>query len=186
MRLQTRRTVSRLLGDIAPIPMKTTALALIVFLTLPSLAHAEDKQDKLPSPAHAEDEQDKLPSPAHAKDKQDTLPSLAQAEHKQDKLFTAVRIGMWTAQAMDLSVTQRILGAGTGREGNTVTGWTTRDPFVAAATRVGGAIAIDYLLRQTHRKNRTLAIWTGIGVTAAYSIVLAHNWQVMRAAELGR
>jgi hypothetical protein len=140
--------------------MKATGLALIVFLALPSLAHAEEEQDK--------------------------LPSLARAEAKQDNLFTSVRIGMWTVQAMDLSVTQRILGAGTGREANTVTGWTTRDPFVAAATRVGGALAIDYMLRQTHRKNRTLAIWTGLGVTAAYSVVLAHNWQVMKDGELRR
>jgi hypothetical protein len=127
--------------------MKTTALALIVFLTLPSLAHAEDKQDKL---------------------------------------FTAVRIGIWTTQAMDLAVTQRVLGAGTGREANTLVGWTMSDPYVAAATKVGGALAIDYLLRQMHRRNRTAAIWTGIGVTTAYSIVLVHNWQVMRAGELGR
>ena len=140
--------------------MKATGLALIVFLALPSLAHAEEEQDKLPSVAHA--------------------------EVKQDTLFTAVRVGMWTVQAMDLSVTQRILGAGTGREANTVTGWTTRDPFVAAATRVGGALAIDYMLRQTHRKNRTLAIWTGMGVTAAYSVVLVHNWHVMKDGELRR
>jgi hypothetical protein len=124
--------------------MKTTGLALIVFLTMPSLAHADDK------------------------------------------LFTAVRIGMWTTEAMDLAVTQRVLGAGTGREANTLMGWTTRDPYVAAATRVGGALAIDYLLRQTHRRNRTAAIWTGIGVITAYSIVLVHNGQVMRAGELGR
>ena len=140
--------------------MKATGLALIVFLALPSLARAEEEQDKLPSLTHV--------------------------EIKQDTLFTAVRVGMWTVQAMDLSVTQRILGAGTGREANTVTGWTTRDPFVAAATRVGGALAIDYMLRQTHRKNRTLAIWTGMGVTAAYSVVLVHNWQVMKDGELRR
>ena len=126
--------------------MKATVLALIVFLMLPSLAHAEDK----------------------------------------DKLFNAVRIGMWTTQAMDLAVTQRVLGAGTGREANTAIGWAMRDPYVAAATKVGGAFAIDYLLRQTHRKNRMAAIWTGIGVTAAYGIVLVHNRQVMRAGELGR
>jgi ABC-type Fe3+-siderophore transport system permease subunit len=131
--------------------VKTTLLALIVFLTLPSLAHAQDKQDK-----------------------------------KDDKLFTAVRIGMWTTQAMDLAVTQRVLGAGTGREANTLMGWTMRDPYMAAATKVGGALAIDYLLRQAHRRNRKAAIWTGIGVTAAYSFVLVHNWQVMRAGETGR
>jgi Domain of unknown function (DUF5658) len=140
--------------------MKTTALALLVFLTLPSLARAQDKQDR--------------------------LPSLPQAEVKQDKLFTAVRIAMWTTQAMDLAVTQRVLGAGTGREANTLMGSAMRDPFVAAATKVGGTLALDYLLRHTHRRNRTAAIWTGIGVTAAYSIVLVHNWQVMRAGELGR
>jgi hypothetical protein len=117
-----------------------------------------------------------LPSLAHAQDKQD----------KQDKLFTAVRIGMWTTQAMDLAVTQRALGAGTGREANALMGWTMNDPFVAAATKVGGALAIDYLLRQLHRKNRKAAIWTGIGVTAAYSIVLVHNQQVMSAGGLGR
>ena len=93
---------------------------------------------------------------------------------------------MWTTQAMDLAVTQRVLGAGTGREANTLMGWTMRDPYVAAATKVGGALAIDYLLRKTHRKNRKAAIWTGIGVTAAYSVVLVHNWQVMRAGELRR
>jgi hypothetical protein len=124
--------------------MKTTAFVLLALLTLPSLAHAEDK------------------------------------------LFTAVRIGVWTTQAMDLSVTQRVLGAGTGREGNTLIGWTMNDPYVAAATKVGGALAIDYLLRLTHRKNRTAAIWTGIGVTTAYSFVLAHNWRVMTAGEPGR
>ena len=126
--------------------MKTTVLALIVFLTLPSLAHAEDK----------------------------------------DKLFTAVRMGMWTTQAMDLAVTQRVLGAGTGREANALTGWAMSDPYVAAATKVGGALAIDYLLRTTHRRSRMAAIWTGIGVTAAYSVVLVHNRQVMRAGELRR
>jgi hypothetical protein len=124
--------------------MKTTLLALIVFLTLPSLAHA------------------------------------------QDRLFTAVRIGVWTTQAMDLSVTQRVLGAGTGREANTLMGWTMRDPYVAAATKVGGALAIDYLLRQVHPRNRTAAIWTGIAVTAAYSVVLVHNRRVMTAGELRR
>jgi hypothetical protein len=130
--------------------MKTTLLALIVFLMLPSLAHADDKNDK------------------------------------NDKLFTAVRIGMWTTQAMDLAVTQRVLGAGTGREANTLMGWTMRDPYVAAVTKVGGALAIDYLLRYQHRKNRKAAIWTGIGVTAAYSFVLVHNRQVMKAGEAGR
>ena len=115
--------------------MKTTALALIVFLTLPSLAHAEEKD-------------------------------------KQDKLFTAARIGVWTTQAMDLAVTQRVLGAGAGQETNALMGWTMRDPALAAATKVGGALAIDYLLRQAHRKNRKAAIWSAIGVTAAYSIVL--------------
>jgi hypothetical protein len=30
------------------------------------------------------------------------------------------------------------------------------------------------------------AIWTGIGVTAAYSVVLVHNRQVMRAGDLRR
>jgi uncharacterized protein DUF5658 len=124
--------------------MKTTALALIVFLTLPSLAHAEDK------------------------------------------LFTGVRIGMWTTQAMDLAVTQRVIGAGTGQEANTLIGWTTGDPYVAAATKVGGAIATDYLLRKLHRKHRKAAIWTGIGVTAAYSVVLVHNQKVMRDGERGR
>jgi hypothetical protein len=128
--------------------MKTTALALVVFLTLPSLAHAEDK--------------------------------------KNDKLFTAVRIGVWTTQAMDLAVTQRVLGAGTGQEANTLMGWTMRDPYMAAATKVGGALAIDYLLRQAHRKNRKAAIWSAIGVTAAYSVVLVHNRQVMKAGELRR
>ena len=127
--------------------MKTTLLALLVFLTLPSLAHADDKADKL---------------------------------------FTAVRIGMWTTQAMDLAVTQRVLGAGTGREGNTLMGWTNSDPYVAAATKVGGALAIDYALRQLHRKNRKAAIWTGIGVSAGYSLMLVHNWQVMRDGELRR
>jgi Domain of unknown function (DUF5658) len=128
--------------------MKLTLLALIVFLMLPSLAHAQDK--------------------------------------REDKLFTAVRIGMWTTQAMDLAVTQRVLGAGTGREANTLMGWTNRDPYVAAATKIGGTLAIDYLLRLQHRKNRKAAIWTGIGVTAAYSFVLVHNYQVMRAGELRR
>src|SRR5262245_19856966 len=128
--------------------MKTTLLALIVFLTLPSLAHADDKKD--------------------------------------DKLFTAVRIGMWTTQAMDLAVTQRVLGAGTGREGNTLMGWTNSDPYVAAVTKVGGALVIDYLLRYQHRKNRKAAIWTGIGVTAVYGFVLVHNRQVMKAGEAGR
>jgi ABC-type Fe3+-siderophore transport system permease subunit len=123
---------------------KTIVLALIVFLALPSSAHAEDK------------------------------------------LFTAVRIGVWTTQAMDLAVTQRVLGAGTGREANTLMGWTMRDPYVAAATKVGGALAIDYLLRQAHRRNRMAAIWTGIGVTTAYSFVLVHNRRVMTAGELGR
>jgi len=113
------------------------------------------------------------------------LPSLAHAE-EQDKLFTAVRVGVWTTQAMDLSVTQRILGAGTGREANTLMGWTMSDPYVAAATKVGTGLAIDYLLRLTHRKNRTAAIWAGIGVTTAYSFVLAHNWRVMTAGEAGR
>ena len=113
------------------------------------------------------------------------LPSLAHAEDK-DKLFTAVRIGMWTTQAMDLAVTQRVLGAGTGREANTLMGWTMSDPYVAAATKVGGAFAIDYLLRKAHGRSRMAAIWTGIGVTAAYSVVLVHNWQVMKAGELGR
>ena len=129
--------------------MRRSLLALIVFLTLPSLAHAEEKE-------------------------------------KQDKLFTAVRIGMWTTQAMDLAVTQRVLGAGTGREGNTLMGWTMSDPYVAAATKVGAALAIDYLIRQLHPRNRKAAIWTGIGITAAYSIVLVHNQQVMRAGELHR
>ena len=124
--------------------MKTTGLALIVLLTLPSRAYADDK------------------------------------------LFTALRIGVLTTQAMDLAVTQRILGAGTGREANTLIGWTMRDPYVAAATKVGGALAIDYLLRHLHRRNRTAAIWTGIGVTGAYSILLVHNRQVMTAGELGR
>ena len=110
-----------------------------------------------------------------------TVPSLAHAQDKQDTLFTAVRIGMWTTQVMDLAVTQRVLGAGTGREANTLMGWTMGDPYVAAATKVGAALAIDYLLRQTHRRNRKAAIWAGIGVTAAYSIVLVHNQQVMRA-----
>jgi len=128
------------------ITMKTTGLALIVFLMLPSLAHAQEK----------------------------------------DKLFTAARIGVWTTQAMDLAVTQRVLGAGTGQEANPILGWTMRDPYVAAATKVGGALAIDYLLRRVHRTNRKTAIWTGIGVTAAYSFVLVHNWQVMKAGELGR
>ncbi len=155
MRRHTRRTASHLLkprhcADLllveSDIDMKTSLLALIVFLALPSLAHAEDK----------------------------------------DKPFTAVRISMWTTQAMDLAVTQRILGAGTGREANTLMGPTMRDPFVAAATKVGGALAIDYLLRYAHRKNRKAAIWTGIGVTAAYSVVLAHNWQVMKAGERRR
>ena len=116
------------------------------------------------------------------------LPSLAHAEDKDknDKLFTAVRIGMWTTQAMDLAVTQRVLGAGTGREANTLMGWTTGDPYVAAATKLGGTLAIDYLLRYQHRKNRKAAIWTGIGVTAAYSFVLVHNRQVMKAGESGR
>src|SRR4030095_9468809 len=99
--------------------MKTTLLALLVILTLPSLAHAADKDDKL---------------------------------------FTAVRIGMWTTQAMDLSVTQRVLGSGTGREANTLMGWTMHDPYVAAATKVAGALAIDYLLRQTHGRSRMAAI----------------------------
>ena len=127
--------------------MKITLLALLVFLTLPSLAHADDKADKL---------------------------------------FTAVRVGMWTTQAMDLAVTQRVLGAGTGREANTLMGWTNSDPFVAAATKVGGSLAMDYFLRQLHRKNRKAAIWTGIGVTAGYSLMLVHNWQVMRDGELRR
>jgi hypothetical protein len=124
--------------------MKTIVLALIVFLTLPPLAHAEDK----------------------------------------DTLFNAVRIGMWTTQAMDLAVTQRVLGAGTGREANTLMGWTMSDPYVAAATKVGGALVIDYLLRKQHQRSRMAAIWTGIGVTAAYGVVLVHNRQVMRAGEL--
>ena len=115
--------------------MKTTGFALIVFLTLSSLAQAEDT------------------------------------------LFNAVRIGMWTTQVMDLAVTQRVLGAGTGREANMLMGWTMGDPYVAAATKVGGALAIDYLLRKTHRKNGKAAIWTGIGVTAGYSLVLVHNWR---------
>jgi hypothetical protein len=126
--------------------MKTIVLALIVFLTLPPLAHAEDK----------------------------------------DTLFNAVRIGMWTTQAMDLAVTQRVLGAGTGREANTLMGWTMSDPYVAAATKVGGALVIDYLLRKQHQRSRMAAIWTGIGVTAAYGVVLVHNRQVMRAGEAGR
>ena len=82
MRRRTRRTASHLLSYTqgrSRGSMKTTVLALIVFLTLPSLAHAEEKQ-QLPS----------LPTP-----------------FKQDKMLTAVRIGMWTTQAMDLSVTQR-------------------------------------------------------------------------------
>lgn len=124
--------------------MKPSVLVLIVFLTMPSLAHADDK------------------------------------------LFTAIRIGSLTAQAMDLAVTQRVLGAGTGREVNPVMGWTTRDPYVAAATKIGGALAIDYFLRRTHRRNRMAAIWTGIGVTAAYSVVLIHNRQVMRTGEQER
>jgi hypothetical protein len=124
--------------------MKTTVVALIVFLTLPSLAHAEET----------------------------------------DKLFTAVRIGTWATQAMDLAVTQRALGAGTGREANPVMGWSMSDPFVAAATKVGAALAIDYLLQKTHRRSRMEAIWMGIGVTAAYSVVLVHNQQVMKAVEL--
>ena len=128
--------------------MKTTLLALVVFLTLSSLAHAQDKKD--------------------------------------DKLFTVVRIGMWTTQAMDLAVTQRVLGAGTGREANTLMAWTNSDPYVAAATKIGGTLAIDYLLRRQHRRNRKAAIWTGIGVAAGYSLVLVHNWQVMRAGELRR
>ena len=113
------------------------------------------------------------------------LPSTARAEDK-DKLFTAVRIGIWTTQAMDLAVTQHVLGAGTGREANPLIGWTMRDPYAAAAMKVGGALVIDYLLRQTHQRNRAAAIWTGIGITAAYSIVLVHNRQVMRAGEPGR
>jgi Domain of unknown function (DUF5658) len=158
MRRHTRPPASRLLErrGIAPIvywpnltsKMKTTLLALIVFLILPSLAHAQDK--------------------------------------REDKLFTAVRVGVWTTQAMDLAVTQRVLGAGTGREANTLMGWTTGDPYLAAATKVGGALAIDYLLRKTHQRSRKVAIWTGIGVTAGYGLVLAHNYQVMRAGELGR
>ena len=152
MRRRTRRTAGRLLSYTLNVTgsNEATGLALIVFLALPSLAHAQDK------------------------------------EAKQDQLFTAVHIGMFTTQAMDLSVTQRALGAGTGREANSLMGWTMSDPYMAAATKVGGALAIDYLLRRTHRKNRTMAIWTGIGVTAAYSIALVHNWQVMKAGELGR
>jgi hypothetical protein len=34
--------------------MKATGLALIVFLALPSLAHAEEEQEKLPSLARTE------------------------------------------------------------------------------------------------------------------------------------
>jgi hypothetical protein len=155
VRRHTRRTASRLpeqrhCADLllveSDIKMKTTLLAFIVFLTLPSLAHAEEK----------------------------------------DKLFTAVRIGIWTTQAMDLAVTQRVLGAGTGQEANALMGWTMRDPYVAAATKVGGALAIDYFLRQAHKRNRKAAIWTGIGITAAYSVVLVHNRQVMRAGEQGQ
>ena len=112
-----------------------------------------------------------------------TMPSLA---HADDKLFTAIRIGSLTTQAMDLAVTQRVLGAGTGREVNPIMGWTTRDPYVAAATKIGGALAVDYFLRRTHRRNRMAAIWTGIGVTAAYSVVLIHNRQVMRTGEQER